>query len=72
MIKALIRRAGLLLKDSPDRFFKKVRGVVHVGANTGQEIKLYEKNKLSSKDCDFYLEILELEFQVSLIIILYI
>jgi FkbM family methyltransferase len=45
--KALIRRVGLLFKDNPDHFFKKVKGIVHVGANVGQEIKLYEKYKLS-------------------------
>jgi FkbM family methyltransferase len=45
--KALIRRVGLLLKDNPNNLLKKVTGVIHVGANTGQEIKLYAKYNLS-------------------------
>lgn len=31
------------LKPNPDRFLKNVSGVVHVGANTGQEREFYEK-----------------------------
>lgn len=44
---ALIRRAGLIFKRNPNRFLKKIKGVIHVGANTGQEIALYAKNGLS-------------------------
>jgi FkbM family methyltransferase len=47
MGKALIRRVGLLLKDNPNDLLKKINGLIHVGANTGQEIKLYAKYKLS-------------------------
>lgn len=47
MGKALMRRVGLLLKDNPNDLLKKINGVIHVGANTGQEIKLYAKYKLS-------------------------
>jgi len=32
-----------LLRREPDRFLRKVSGVIHVGANTGQERDLYEK-----------------------------
>jgi FkbM family methyltransferase len=46
--KALIRRTKVFFKKNPDRFLKRVKGVVHVGANTGQEIKTYEKYGLSA------------------------
>ena len=46
-VKATIRRIKLLLKKRPDRFFKKISGIVHIGANTGQEIHLYAKYGLS-------------------------
>lgn len=45
--KALLRRTKIFFKKNPERFFKKIRGVVHVGANTGQEIKTYGKYGLS-------------------------
>jgi len=45
--KALIRRTKIFFEKNPDRFLKKIKGVVHVGANTGQEIKTYEKHGLS-------------------------
>ena len=45
--KALIRRIKLFFKENPNRFLKKITGVVHVGANTGQEIKLYAQYGLS-------------------------
>jgi FkbM family methyltransferase len=35
------------LKPNPDKFLKKIKGVIHVGANTGQEIQLYAKFGLS-------------------------
>jgi FkbM family methyltransferase len=40
-IKAILHRARSILKRDPDRFLRKVSGVIHVGANTGQERKLY-------------------------------
>ncbi len=45
--KAIVRKAKSLLKKNPDRFLKKVKGLIHVGANTGQEIQLYAKYGLS-------------------------
>src|SRR6185295_11443255 len=45
-IKAILRRAGAILKRDPDRFLRKVSGVIHVGANTGQERELYKKHGL--------------------------
>jgi FkbM family methyltransferase len=36
-----------LFKKNPDKLLKKLTGVVHVGANTGQEIQLYAKYGLS-------------------------
>ncbi|MEO8860555.1 MAG: FkbM family methyltransferase [Ginsengibacter sp.] len=36
-----------LFRKNPDKLLKKVRGVIHVGANTGQEIQLYVKYGLS-------------------------
>jgi FkbM family methyltransferase len=43
IIKAILFRVRALLKRDPDRFLKKATGVIHVGANTGQEIQLYAK-----------------------------
>ena len=37
----------LLLKKNPNFFFKKISGVIHIGANTGQERKEYEKYSLA-------------------------
>ncbi len=45
--KAVIRRIKSLFRKNPDRLLKKIRGIVHVGANTGQEIQLYAKHGLS-------------------------
>jgi len=45
--KAIVRKAKSLLKKNPDGFLKKVKGLIHVGANTGQEIQLYAKYGLS-------------------------
>jgi FkbM family methyltransferase len=44
---ALKRRLGYLYRSNPERFLEKVTGVIHVGANTGQEIELYAKHGLS-------------------------
>lgn len=40
-VSRMAMRLKLKLRNSPDRFFGDVSGVVHVGANTGQERKLY-------------------------------
>ena len=45
--KAIVRRTKSLFKRNPDRLLKKIKGVIHVGANTGQEIQLYAKYGLS-------------------------
>jgi FkbM family methyltransferase len=41
-IRALGRWAQTIYKGNPDRFLKKVTGVIHVGANLGQERDLYK------------------------------
>ncbi|MHA4811979.1 FkbM family methyltransferase [Flavitalea flava] len=35
-----------MFKKNPDTVFRNVKGVIHVGANTGQEIELYAKHGL--------------------------
>jgi FkbM family methyltransferase len=45
--QAILKRIQLLLKKNPDNFFKKITGIIHIGANTGQEIPLYAKYGLS-------------------------
>lgn len=40
--KAILRRTKNLLKRDPDSFLQEISGVIHVGANTGQEKDLYE------------------------------
>lgn len=45
--KAIVRGVKSIFKKNPDKLFKKVKGVIHVGANTGQEIQLYAQNELS-------------------------
>lgn len=47
IIRSVIFRTKALLKKDPDKFLKKVSGVVHVGANTGQEIKSYARYGLN-------------------------
>jgi FkbM family methyltransferase len=42
----LLRRLRRLLSPDPNRFLRTVRGVVHVGANVGQERELYERHDL--------------------------
>ena len=39
---AILHRIKSLLTRDPDRFLKKVSGVIHVGANTGQERDTYK------------------------------
>ena len=46
-IRALLRPIRRALKFDPDRFLRQVSGVIHVGANTGQERDLYEDYGLS-------------------------
>jgi FkbM family methyltransferase len=43
----VFKRKIKLLLNNPDRVFKQIKGVIHVGANTGQEIQLYANNGLS-------------------------
>ena len=45
--KAFLRRVQSLFKKYPNGFLKKITGVIHVGANTGQEIQLYAQYGLS-------------------------
>jgi len=42
-IRAILHGTLPMLKKDPDRFLRKVSGVIHVGANTGQERELYAK-----------------------------
>lgn len=46
IINYAIFRVRTALREDPDRFLKKVKGIIHVGANTGQEMQLYAKYKL--------------------------
>lgn len=41
-IRGIIRRIKAALRKDPDRFLRHVSGVVHVGANAGQERNLYK------------------------------
>src|SRR5580704_16267673 len=45
--RLISKRLKSIFKKNPDVFFRKVIGVIHVGANTGQEMSLYEKYGLS-------------------------
>ncbi len=40
------RKMGSWFKKDPDRFLEELRGVIHVGANTGQERDLYKHYNL--------------------------
>ncbi len=45
--KAIAKRILVILKiNDPDRFLKKAKGVIHIGANIGQERDLYYNNNL--------------------------
>ena len=46
-LKALLRPFITLLPRNPDRFLRNVSGVVHVGANVGQERYLYQYQGLN-------------------------
>lgn len=41
--EAVLNRIRKLLKGDPDRFLQQISGVIHVGANMGQERNLYER-----------------------------
>ncbi len=43
IIKAISFRVRFFFRKDYDKFLKKVKGVIHVGANTGQEIPMYAK-----------------------------
>lgn len=45
-LRSVIIQAWLRLKKKPDRFLEHVSGVIHVGANTGQERVLYHRFNL--------------------------
>lgn len=45
--KVIVRRIKSLFKKNPDRLLRKIKGIVHVGANSGQEMQLYAKHGLS-------------------------
>jgi FkbM family methyltransferase len=46
LIGRILRRIRSILKGNPDRFLRHVSGVIHVGANTGQERDSYGKHGL--------------------------
>lgn len=46
-VKALLRPIKKAITKHPDRFLKDISGVVHVGANTGQERDLYNSYGLN-------------------------
>ena len=48
IVKAVLRRVRAALRRNPDRFLRDVRGVIHVGANVGQERELYRRLGLSA------------------------
>jgi FkbM family methyltransferase len=45
-IWSLLGRMSAIVRRDPDRFLRHVRGVIHVGANTGQERGLYAVRRL--------------------------
>lgn len=42
----MLKRARAFLRGNPDRFLRDVTGVIHVGANAGQERHLYHAHRL--------------------------
>lgn len=49
-VKSILRRIKSMFRKNPtdpDAIFGKVKGVIHVGANTGQEIELYNRYGLA-------------------------
>jgi len=45
-LKKMLRALGSVLRRNPDRFLREVSGVVHVGANHGQEREIYRAHGL--------------------------
>lgn len=45
-IAAVLKRTRAFFRGSPDRFLPRVTGVIHVGANAGQERHLYHSHRL--------------------------
>jgi FkbM family methyltransferase len=45
-LKGLLRRHGIIDRHTLKGFLRSVRGVIHVGANTGQERELYAQYRL--------------------------
>lgn len=45
-LRAILKRARNVFRKDPDRFLKRTRGVIHVGANIGQERDLYHRHGL--------------------------
>lgn len=46
-LKGLLRRHGIIDRHTLKGFLRNVRGVIHVGANTGQERELYAQYRLN-------------------------
>jgi len=46
-IRVFLGKLASLFRVNPNKYFKNISGLIHVGANTGQEIKLYAKYGLS-------------------------
>lgn len=42
-VRTILRRAKSILRRDADRFLSQISGVIHVGANTGQERELYQE-----------------------------
>lgn len=57
--RAIVRRIKRLFEQDPDRFLRSVSGVIHVGANTGQERDRYERLGL----CVLWIEPIPTVFQ---------
>ena len=45
-IRSMLARVGSVFRENTDRFLEEVSGVVHVGANAGQERAIYAKHDL--------------------------
>lgn len=46
VFKRFARRMGSWFKKNPDRYLEELKGVIHVGANAGQERDLYKRYNL--------------------------
>jgi FkbM family methyltransferase len=46
-VRSILRRAKSIFEKDPNAVLRNVKGVIHVGANTGQEIGLYDRYGLS-------------------------